>query len=97
MQEIQFEAIGLGKKKNSTDESYVWLCRYVNCPIRKEDENLIAVQFNGELYYQTKRDVKAGEEVRQDQCLVLNRSLLTSLYSCLCITVKSKTFRLDLF
>ncbi|CAF1641713.1 unnamed protein product [Adineta ricciae] len=39
-----------------------WL-RYVNCPIRKEDENLIAVQFNGELYYQTKRDVKAGEEL----------------------------------
>jgi hypothetical protein len=39
--------------------------RYVNCPVRQEDENLAAVQFNGELYYQTLRDVKAGEEVEE--------------------------------
>ncbi len=37
--------------------------RYVNCPIRQDDENLAAIQFNGELYYRTSRDVKAGEEV----------------------------------
>ncbi|CAF3704350.1 unnamed protein product [Rotaria sp. Silwood1] len=39
-----------------------WL-RYVNCPMRQVDENLIPVQFNGELYYQTSRDIKAGEEL----------------------------------
>ncbi|CAF4952303.1 unnamed protein product [Rotaria sp. Silwood1] len=39
-----------------------WL-RYVNCPTRQVDENLIPVQFNGELYYQTSRDIKAGEEL----------------------------------
>jgi len=43
---------------------YFYKNRYVNCPIRQEDENLTAVQFNGELYYLTSRDVKAGEEVK---------------------------------
>ncbi|CAF4302830.1 unnamed protein product, partial [Rotaria sp. Silwood2] len=39
-----------------------WL-RYVNCPTRQVDENLEPVQFNGELYYRTSRDIKAGEEL----------------------------------
>ncbi|CAF1399396.1 unnamed protein product, partial [Adineta steineri] len=39
-----------------------WL-RYVNSPIRKEDENLTAIQFNGEVYYRTLRNIKAGEEL----------------------------------
>ncbi|CAF0959152.1 unnamed protein product [Rotaria sordida] len=39
-----------------------WL-RYVNCPTRQVDENLVPVQFNGELYYRTSRDIKAGEEL----------------------------------
>lgn len=29
-----------------------------------EDENLMAVQFNGELYYQTTRDIRPDEEVK---------------------------------
>ncbi|CAF0923232.1 unnamed protein product [Didymodactylos carnosus] len=39
-----------------------WL-RYVNCPNKQENENLMAVQFNGELYYKTLRDIEAGEEL----------------------------------
>ncbi|CAF1295848.1 unnamed protein product [Didymodactylos carnosus] len=39
-----------------------WL-RYVNCPNKPENENLIAVQFNGEMYYKTLRDIEAGEEL----------------------------------
>ncbi|CAF1016799.1 unnamed protein product [Adineta steineri] len=39
-----------------------WL-RYVNCPIGQNDENLTAIQFNGEVYYRTLRDINAGEEL----------------------------------
>jgi hypothetical protein len=37
--------------------------RYVNRPITQEDENLVAIQFNGEVYYRTSRDIKAGKEI----------------------------------
>jgi hypothetical protein len=39
--------------------------RYVNCPTRQEDENLGAIQFKGELYYRTLREVQVGEEVKE--------------------------------
>ena len=63
--------------------------RYVNCPSRQEDENLIAIQFNGELYYRTMREIQPGEEV------VASLSILSSLeyvacFSCLSTMVKSK-------
>ncbi len=58
--------------------------RYVNCPIRQDDENLAAIQFNGELYYRTSRDVKAGEEV-ESLFIIYNRVDPTSFFLAICL------------
>ena len=37
-----------------------WL-RYINMPVREKDENLVAVGYNGEMYYQTTKSIPAGK------------------------------------
>lgn len=39
-----------------------WL-RYINCAARKEDQNVDAVQYKGEMYYQVTRAIPAGTEL----------------------------------
>ncbi|CAH1170532.1 unnamed protein product [Phaedon cochleariae] len=37
--------------------------RYVNCPRKAEEQNLVAFQYKGSLYYRTCRDISKGEEL----------------------------------
>lgn len=37
--------------------------RYVNCPRRRSEENVTAVQERGRMYYYAKRTIKSGEEL----------------------------------
>lgn len=39
-----------------------WM-RYVNCAPSEEQQNLVAFQYNGGIYYQTSRDIKPCEEL----------------------------------
>ena len=37
--------------------------RYVNCACREEDQNLLAFQFHGEIYYRTIENIPADTEL----------------------------------
>ena len=37
--------------------------RYVNCACREEDQNLLAFQFHGEIYYRTIENICAHSEL----------------------------------
>ena len=39
-----------------------WM-RYVNCACREEDQNLLAFQFHGEIYYRTIENISAHSEL----------------------------------
>ena len=39
-----------------------WM-RYVNCACREEDQNLLAFQFHGEIYYRTIEKISAHSEL----------------------------------
>ena len=50
---------------NGKDENYGNWMRYINCSRIEEEQNLVAFQYHGEIYYRVYKDINPGAE-----CLV---------------------------
>ncbi|XP_057300026.1 zinc finger protein 431-like [Hydractinia symbiolongicarpus] len=48
---------------NGKDENYGNWMRYINCSRTEQEQNLIAFQYHGEIYYRLYKDVAAGTEL----------------------------------
>lgn len=46
----------------SDEQDSNWM-RFVNCARDNKEQNLVAVQFRGEIYYKTRMPVEAGSEL----------------------------------
>ena len=45
------------------DEKYGNWMRYINCPRTEDEQNLIAFQYQGEIYYRVFQDILPGTEL----------------------------------
>ncbi len=48
---------------NGKDETYGNWMRYINCSRIEEEQNMIALQFHGSIYYRVYKDVAPGKEL----------------------------------
>ena len=57
---------------DGTDEQHSNWMRFVNCARNDEEQNLLVMQYRGEIYYKTLAPVEAGSELLvwyQDSCV----------------------------
>ena len=47
---------------NGKNEQFANWMRYVNCSRNEEEQNMIAYQFHGKIFYRVYKDVEAGTE-----------------------------------
>ncbi|XP_074029564.1 uncharacterized protein [Leptinotarsa decemlineata] len=52
-----------GRLIDASNERYSNYLRYVNCARNAEEQNLVAFQYDGKLYYRTSRNINKGEEL----------------------------------
>ena len=48
---------------NGKDEEHANWMRFVNCSRVEQEQNMIALQFHGKIWYRTYKDVEAGVEL----------------------------------
>ena len=48
---------------NGRDEEYGNWMRFVNCSRVEEEQNMVALQFHGKIWYRTYKDVEPGTEL----------------------------------
>ena len=48
---------------NGKDEEHANWMRFVNCSRAEDEQNMIALQFHGKIWYRTYKDIKVGEEL----------------------------------
>ena len=48
---------------NGKDEKHANWMRFVNCSRVEQEQNMIALQFHGKIYYQTYKDIEVGVEL----------------------------------
>ena len=48
---------------NGKDERYGNWLRYINCSRTESEQNLVAFQYHGEIYYRAYKDIKTNQEL----------------------------------